>query len=432
MKLTTLSVLVSVALFGLVGCASKGSGSETRSAHNNGNVSLTRPSPQPNTNTAVNNPINAKPNNNTNVNGNNNVNTNTHATVNATAHTIALNDSKAMNITYVARPTTELAKEIQEAVKLTNQLRTKKGLEPLKYDEKLSAFAQMRASEFEIALLRYESSATRKTSLMHQRIDGRAFHEGSVIGNGYVGENVYYGTRAGNYHTANSAVRWWQNSPPHYAAITNPQYNRIGIGVVYIPNSKYGYYWVQIFGSGTASFPYEFAKQDNPKPLEQLIVNSTTVPLPKAQSGTWQAVNANGHTGWVNGYQHSRFGSVGKGNTQTHLFYQGARTDDTAIPKSGKATYNGHALIMKNGTANTNAQSRFTADFGTRKLNGTIHQNNQTLYTLSADINGGAFASKAGASVETQGAFFGQNAEELGGTFKDSKTDTKGVFGAKK
>lgn len=420
MKLTTLSVLVSVALFGLVGCASKGSGSEARSAHNNGNVSLTRPNPQPTTNTTANNSINAKPNNNTNANNNTNTNKNVGININArtttiaTAHTIALNDNKAMNITYVARPTAQMAKEIQKVLDGTNRLRAEKGLKPLKLDPNLSAYAQVRASEIAI-------------QFNHQRLSGEG------IGN--FGEN-----NAGGSATGEGAVGQWRNSKGHYANMVNASYETIGIGAVYDPNSTYKYYWVQIFNADIYNgkdfkMPYEFTERDNPtnpKPLEQLIVNGTTVPLPKAQSGSWQAINANGHTGWVNGYQHSRFGSVGKGNAQTHLFYQGARTDDTKMPKSGQATYNGHALIIKNSTANTNAQSRFTANFGTRKLNGTIHQNNQTLYTLSADINGGAFASKAGASVETQGAFFGQNAEELGGTFKDSKTDTKGVFGAKK
>lgn len=384
MKLTTLSVLVSVALFGLVGCASKGSGSETRSA-NTHRPTIINPNPAPTNIQSI-----------------------------ATAHTIALNDNKAMNITYVPRPTAQMAKEIQKVLDGTNRFRAEKGLKPLKLDPNLSAYAQVRASEI-------------ATQYNHKRLSGESI--------GAFGENIYSSPR-----NAEEALAGWRESDGHYKNMLNSNYQTIGIGAVYDPNSQWKYHWVQIFNSNIHygkdfKMPYEFTERDNPtnpKPLEQLIVNGTTVPLPKAQSGSWQAINANGHTGWVNGYEHSRFGSVGKGNTQTHLFYQGARTDDTAIPKSGKATYNGHALIMKNGTANTNAQSRFTADFGTRKLNGTIHQNNQTLYTLSADINGGAFASKAGASVETQGAFFGQNAEELGGTFKDSKTDTKGVFGAKK
>lgn len=389
MKLTTLSVLVSVALFGLVGCASKGSGSETRSVNKTANKTVSYPT----------------------------ITYNPHPKTTVTAHTIALNDKKAMGITYVLRPTGEFAKQIQKAFENTNKLRAEKGVKPLKLDDGLSAYAQMRASE---AVLQFNHARLGDTGVFEP------FTDWSLLG-----ENL----AAGGSSADQTVLQQWRNSEGHYGNMVNPAFQTIGIGLVYVPDSPYKYYWVQFFATEGTKTTYQFmdnAQTKNPKPLEQLIVNGTTVPLPKAQSGTWQAVNANGHTGWVNGYQHSRFGSVGKGNTQTHLFYQGARTDDTAIPKSGKVTYNGHALIIKNSTANTNAQSRFTADFGTRKLNGTIHQNNQTLYTLSADINGGAFASKAGASVETQGAFFGQNAEELGGTFKDSKTDTKGVFGAKK
>lgn len=386
MKLTTLSVLMSVAVFGLAGCASKGSGSETRSA----TKAVWNP-PAPTTPTNKTSDFN---------------------------FTVSVTDSKAMNMTYIPRPSAEFLKQAQRAFDKTNQIRREKGLPPVKYDDNVAALAQMRAGELATA-----------HNFNHVRHNGEMDY-GYLLGS----KEWLMGNLAAGVSTGEEAIQMWVKSPKHYEVMLMKNLETLGVGLAYNPDSQWKYYWVLMFGYKGAKPAIAFSDvlPTNPKPLEQLIVNGSTIPLPKVQSGSWQAINANGHTGWVNGYQHSRFGSVGKNNAQTHLFYQGARTDDTKMPKSGQATYNGHALIIKNGTVNTNAQSRFTADFGTRKLNGTIHQNNSTLYTLSADINGGAFASKAGASVETQGAFFGENADELGGVFKDNKTDTKGVFGAKK
>jgi len=41
----------------------------------------------------------------------------------------------------------------------------------------------------------------------------------------------------------------WMNSPGHRSNILNAGFKRLGVGYVYIPNSEYGYYWVQIFSN---------------------------------------------------------------------------------------------------------------------------------------------------------------------------------------
>lgn len=352
---------------------------------------------------------------------------------NATSFTTKVNDSRDLNITRVVRPTGELAKEVQEVVRLTNQLRAEKGLKPLIYDENLSAYAQVRAVEYEITKKRANSAPNREwgNKLAHQRIDGRSFSDGHT-GFGGVSENL-----APSRKNAMQAVKSWQESSGHYANMMNETHERIGVGVVYIPNSQYGYYWAQVFASGTASFPYEFVDvgRDNPEPLRQVMIDGRKVSLSEPH-GQWQRFDINltsNAQGWVSGYDQTRFGVLTpQGSNEAHLFYQGNQTLDYAIPKSGTANYQGTALVIKDGKTDTNIDSRFTANFGTRKLNGTLSQRNNTLYTISADINGSSFASKANAPVQTQGAFFGQNAEELAGVFKDTKTNARGVYGAKK
>lgn len=329
-------------------------------------------------------------------------------------HTTSLTNKTPLNITYVARPPAELAQEVQKVLDDTNRLRAEKGLKPLKLDPNLTAYAQVRASEIAI-------------QFNHTRLDGGSVFE-PPKGWTTVGENNHGGSSTGA-----GAVESWRNSQGHYKNMINPAFEMIGIGVVYDPNSQLKYHWVQFFATNGTKTPYQFidTPQSNPNPLQQVVINGNTIPLTLDKAGEWQQITKDGQ-GWVNGYQHTRFGVVTpQGVAESHLYYQGQRTADVAIPKSGTATYNGTALIVKDGKVNPEVKSEFTANFGTRKLDGKLTQNNATLYNLSADINGGAFASKADAPVQTQGAFFGQNAQELSGAFKDTKTNTKGVFGAK-
>lgn len=311
----------------------------------------------------------------------------------------------------VNRPVGEQAQKIQQAINYTNQLRAEAKLPPLKVDEALSAYAQVRASEIEKVFA-------------HKRPDG--------TGIGNLGENI-----AGGYATASQTVlEQWKNSSGHYRNMLDSRYTKIGIGMVYIPNSKYGYYWVQIFGwdDSTSPEPYAFTSNShvNSKPLQQIIVNGVTLNIPQ-QQGAWQTIQEKGYTAEVNGYQSMRFGAVKRNNTHdVSVFYQGLQTHEQAMPTTGTAQYQGQAVVVQDGQMKTNVSANFNVDYGKKTLNGTLSQNNKTLYNLNANIQGSAFTSPNNAKVQTQGAFFGSKAEELGGVFKDTQSDTKGAFGAVK
>lgn len=386
-------------VLGLSGCGGGSGGGLTRTA--------TPVVKQP-----TNNPTNSAQNPFTN---NNNTNQATDST--ATAFIANVNDSKALNITRVMRPSSELTQEIQALITLTNAFRAEKGLPALTYDERLSAFAQMRASELEIL----------PTGV--KRINGEEIGAGGIN----LGENTY-AHATGN--TASNVIAYWKNDAKSSASLLDANFEKIGVGVVHIPNSEYGYYWVQILDgrryNGNRTIPYEFVNSDvNTSPLTQLVINNRTIPISLTDKGQWQAINTNGSEGWVNGYDHARFGVIKpQGSNATQLFYQGNQTVDYAIPKTGLANYQGTASLVKDGKITTNAPSEFTANFDTRKLDGKI-TNNGTTIDLTADINGSAFASRKEANVQMQGAFFGDNAKELAGVFNDNTTSTKGVFGAK-
>ena len=73
-------------------------------------------------------------------------------------------------------------------------------------------------------------------------------------------------------------------------------------------------------------------------------------------------------------------------------------------------------------------------DFGAKKLSGEVRSVNAGTIPLLADIKGSKFEGTHRDGWETKGAFYGPNAAELAGTFrnlKDKAAPTLGVFGAK-
>lgn len=324
--------------------------------------------------------------------------------------------------TQVATPEARFASEIQTVIAETNKLRAEKGLAPLVYDERLSAHAQIRAIE----------SAS---SFSHTRPDGTNWDVG-MIGNGGGAENLAAGRALGQ-----QAVTQWKNSTGHYNNIMNAKYTNIGVGVVYVPNGEYKYYWVQIFGEDNVTSQYQFnditanvgVGKTNTAPLTHLVVGSTTIPLTTTNpNGNWKTFSGGNYNGVVNGYDNSRFGAIKVGTQNPQLFYQGNQTANASMPTTGTATYNGKAVVVNGTQVDTSANAKFNVDFAKKNLTGAITPANKSAINVSANIAGNTFASATGATVKTQGAFFGGQAQELAGVFEDTKSGTTGAFGAKK
>lgn len=56
------------------------------------------------------------------------------------------------------------------------------------------------------------------------------------------GENLQAGAA-----TPEEAVQQWINSPSHRENILSTEYEELGVGYIYVPESKYKHYWVQLF-----------------------------------------------------------------------------------------------------------------------------------------------------------------------------------------
>lgn len=324
-------------------------------------------------------------------------------------------DYKGDNELRVNRPADAIASEIRQVLAHTNRLRAEKGLSPLTLNENLSAYAQVRAEET-VAVF------------AHQRPNGQSWN---VAVEGRTGENLAAGNKTGE-----ATVQQWRDSTTHYQAIMTPEFTTVGIGVVYVPNSKYGYYWAQIFGDANTQSPYNFndtTSTISSTPLQTVLINGVSIPVHFSSDGSWRHVTGNSYQSWTAGYNVTRFGAT-KFNTSDHfnVFYQGLQTPEHAMPTQGTATYTGRGLMVRGNTVSANLDATLNVNFANKTLAGTLTQNGTTLYGLSADIYGSSFASKSDASVQTEGAFFGNNAEELSGIFRDTKSDTMGAFGAKK
>lgn len=141
--------------------------------------------------------------------------------------------------TKVPRPDPILAGEIQNALRHTNALRAEKGLKPLHLDARLTAYAQVRASEL-------------ATHFSHTRPNGKVYHH--ALSRGRSGENI----AAGHSSAQKTVLTQWRTSKGHYGNMINPNYSKIGIGLYHAPNSRFGYYWVQVFGDDGTTAPFVF------------------------------------------------------------------------------------------------------------------------------------------------------------------------------
>lgn len=117
-----------------------------------------------------------------------------------------------------------------DIIRLTNEERKKAGLPPLKPAFDLSEAAHIRVNE----AAKYFS---------HTRPDGTGFE--TVMEKGSyrtVGENLQAGAA-----TPEEAIHQWMNSPGHRANILSDAYDEIAVGYVYVSDSRYHHYWVQLF-----------------------------------------------------------------------------------------------------------------------------------------------------------------------------------------
>lgn len=119
-----------------------------------------------------------------------------------------------------------------QVTELCNEERAKVGLAPLELDETLCKAADTRASELDVRCDHIRADGTKWSTILKE-LD---YHFLTA------GENV-----AGGSKTPQEVVDEWMNSEGHRKNILSPEYTKIGVGYAFIVDSRYGYYWDQIF-----------------------------------------------------------------------------------------------------------------------------------------------------------------------------------------
>ncbi len=120
-----------------------------------------------------------------------------------------------------------------------NKARISKGIPPLTWNEDLA-----KASRYHAYDLGTQAYFDHKTC---DRINGELVEVGSTfarIKKFYSATRVNSENIAAGHEDVNETFVQWQNSKTHNQNLFNPDSRYVGIGLCYIPNSPYGYYWV--------------------------------------------------------------------------------------------------------------------------------------------------------------------------------------------
>ena len=188
--------------------------------------------------------------------------------------------------------------------------------------------------------------------------------------------------------------------------------------------------------------------------LYKINVDGKDIPIgfgPGISSGGWAVSKAQTINGMkLNGklevccgtYSNVRFGAIESQDPSQDdiLFYNGYPT--TSMPSSGVVTYRGDSII----SADTDklpdedylkGSSSFSADFGNKKLTGTLRTDNKDVVKIDANISGNGFSGTAKSDLlnsqgKTEGKFYGENAKELGGSANANDNSWGAAFAAKK
>jgi len=124
-----------------------------------------------------------------------------------------------------------------DLIALVNAYRANNGLQAVSASGVLTAAATWMAGDM----------AT-KNYIGHVSSDGRSPVQ-RMSAFGYPAPSMYTGEDLGaGYPSAGGVLAGWQASPAHNAVLLNPNYNAVGIGLVYNASSTYKWYWAADFG----------------------------------------------------------------------------------------------------------------------------------------------------------------------------------------
>src|SRR5438876_8255885 len=144
--------------------------------------------------------------------------------------------SSAAAVTHVER-SAQGATAQSDIVALVNAYRANNGLQAVSASGALTAAATWMAGDM-----------AAKNYIGHVSSDGRSPVQ-RMSAFGYPATSMYTGEDLGaGYPSAGGVLTGWQASAAHNAVLLNPNYNAVGIALVYNASSTYKWYWAADFG----------------------------------------------------------------------------------------------------------------------------------------------------------------------------------------
>ncbi len=134
-----------------------------------------------------------------------------------------------------------------------------------------------------------------------------------------------------------------------------------------------------------------------------------------------------------NNLRSSAFGTYVDNLTGNQYFFaQGLPTAVAQIPTVGSAEYKGGAVYKKDGDRNFSegTEMKATADFASKVIDINIMKKTNAVPEMhfGGKITANSFAGEVN-GIKTQGGFFGENAQEMGGLFTNEADQSRGAFG---
>lgn len=131
--------------------------------------------------------------------------------------------------------------------------------------------------------------------------------------------------------------------------------------------------------------------------------------------------------------------------SQRYAYYGSSQAETSVMPTTGVARYEGDVIYsyggqLEAGEVFAEGDVKLTADFGTKKITGTIDDviggaGPELTADVKADISGSAFTGTVTTSSKAaalSGKFFGASANSVAGVFDDGKNTLSGAFTADK
>ena len=132
-----------------------------------------------------------------------------------------------------------------------------------------------------------------------------------------------------------------------------------------------------------------------------------------------------------NNFKSSAFGTYVDNLTGNQYFFaQGLPTAVAQIPTTGIAEYKGGAVYKKDNANSERSEMKATADFANKVIDINIMKNTNAVPEMhfGGKITANSFAGEVN-GIKTQGGFFGENAQEMGGLFTNEADQSRGAFG---